>query len=119
MGEGRARKGSARARANRGALIFSPLVAAVRSSSVVCHEPARALLLLARDDEELRVIVCIARERTCFHDTRRPALALVIELFPEGSVERYVPNSKPGAKASLKVCTDMALAIEYLRSPSV
>ena len=56
-----------------------------------------------------------------FGYTRTPALALVIELFPEGSIERYVPNSKPGAKASLKICTDMGLAIEYLhsRSPSI
>jgi len=52
---------------------------------------------------------------------RTPALTLVIELFPEGSVERFVPREKPGQKTSLRICIDMALAIEYLhsRQPSI
>ncbi len=52
---------------------------------------------------------------------RTPALTLVIELFPEGSVERFVPREKPGQKTSLRFCIDMALAIEYLhsRQPSI
>ena len=52
---------------------------------------------------------------------RTPALTLVIELFPEGSVERFVPREKPGQKTSLRICIDMALAIEYLhsRKPSI
>jgi len=43
---------------------------------------------------------------------RTPALTLVIELFPEGSLERFVPREKPGQKTSLRFCIDMALAIE-------
>merc|ERR1719473_1877211 len=52
---------------------------------------------------------------------RTPALTLVIELFPEGSLERFVPREKPGQKTSLRFCIDMALAIEYLhsRQPSI
>ena len=53
--------------------------------------------------------------------TRTPQLTLVIEYFPEGSLEDYVKKNKSSAKTSLRFCFEMALAIEYLhsRSPSI
>mmetsp|Transcript_6850 Transcript_6850/g.22194 ORF Transcript_6850/g.22194 Transcript_6850/m.22194 type:complete len:361 (-) Transcript_6850:287-1369(-) len=53
--------------------------------------------------------------------SRTPDLTLVIELFPEGSVEQFVPREKPNHKLSIRICLDMALAIEYLhsRQPSI
>uniref|UniRef100_A0A7S3JNG8 Protein kinase domain-containing protein n=1 Tax=Aureoumbra lagunensis TaxID=44058 RepID=A0A7S3JNG8_9STRA len=56
-----------------------------------------------------------------FGFTRTPELTLVIEYFPEGSLEQFVLNQKPSAKLSLSFCIDMALAIEYLhsRKPSI
>mmetsp|Transcript_10819 Transcript_10819/g.43803 ORF Transcript_10819/g.43803 Transcript_10819/m.43803 type:complete len:397 (-) Transcript_10819:67-1257(-) len=56
-----------------------------------------------------------------FGFTRSPELSLVIEYFPEGSVEQFVRTQKPGPKTCLSFCTDMALAIEYLhsRTPSI
>lgn len=43
-------------------------------------------------------------------------LALVIEFFPEGSIEQFVPREKPPPKTALRFCNEMALAIEYLHS---
>lgn len=43
-------------------------------------------------------------------------LALVIEFFPEGSIEWFVPREKPPPKTALRFCNEMALAIEYLHS---
>lgn len=56
-----------------------------------------------------------------FGYTRCPELALVLEWFPEGSVETYVLSQRPGPKTCLAFCIDMGLAIEYLhsRSPSI
>jgi len=53
--------------------------------------------------------------------TKTPSLTLVIELFPEGSLEDFVLKKKSCAKTSLRFCFEMALAIEYLhsRSPSI
>ena len=53
--------------------------------------------------------------------TRTPSLTLVIELFPEGSLEDYVRKRKSNAKTNLRFCFEMACAIEYLhsRSPSI
>ena len=56
-----------------------------------------------------------------FGYTRCPELALVIELFPEGSLESFVVLQKPGPKQNLSFCVDASLAIEYLhsRKPSI
>lgn len=50
-----------------------------------------------------------------------PGLALVVELFERGSLEAYVPRDRPGLKASLSFCVDMARAVEYLhgRRPKI
>jgi len=57
-----------------------------------------------------------------FGYTRLPELALVIEWFPEGSLEDFVATKKATTPAKLVgFCVDMALAIEYLhaRQPSI
>ncbi|KAJ1445458.1 kinase-like domain-containing protein [Pelagophyceae sp. CCMP2097] len=53
--------------------------------------------------------------------TLMPALALVMELFPRGSIEDYVSLEKPSNKLCLKFCTDMARGLEYLhqRRPEI
>ena len=45
-----------------------------------------------------------------------PALALVLEIFENGSIEAYVPAKAPGVKRSHGFCVDMARAVEYLHS---
>ncbi|KAH8065361.1 protein kinase [Aureococcus anophagefferens] len=37
-----------------------------------------------------------------------PALALVLEIFENGSIEAYVPRRRPGVKRSRRFCADMA-----------
>mmetsp|Transcript_20219 Transcript_20219/g.25063 ORF Transcript_20219/g.25063 Transcript_20219/m.25063 type:complete len:209 (+) Transcript_20219:52-678(+) len=53
--------------------------------------------------------------------TRTPSLTLVIEYFPEGSLEDYIRKHKSNQKVSLRFCFEMACGLEYLhsRSPSI
>ena len=44
----------------------------------------------------------------------KPALALVVEMMEGGTIEEHVPRKKPGARACLRFCRDMASAVEYL-----
>mmetsp|Transcript_24413 Transcript_24413/g.84299 ORF Transcript_24413/g.84299 Transcript_24413/m.84299 type:complete len:324 (-) Transcript_24413:20-991(-) len=50
---------------------------------------------------------------------RAPELALVLELFPDGSIENFVLKEKPSKEMSLSLCWDMALAIECALFSSV
>ena len=53
--------------------------------------------------------------------SKLPELVLVLELFENGSLERYVPTYRPGVRTTLEFCRDMARAVEYLhgRRPHV
>ena len=44
----------------------------------------------------------------------KPTLALVVEMMEGGTIEEHVPRKKPGARACLRFCRDMASAVEYL-----
>ncbi|KAJ1457655.1 kinase-like domain-containing protein [Pelagophyceae sp. CCMP2097] len=46
--------------------------------------------------------------------THMPALALVMEIFPRGSIEDYINLGKPPNKVCLRFCVDMARGLEYL-----
>mmetsp|Transcript_5094 Transcript_5094/g.18049 ORF Transcript_5094/g.18049 Transcript_5094/m.18049 type:complete len:267 (-) Transcript_5094:56-856(-) len=50
-----------------------------------------------------------------------PALALVMEIFPRGSIEDYINLGKPPNKVCLRFCVDMARGLEYLhqRQPGI
>jgi len=45
-----------------------------------------------------------------------PELALVLELVAEGSIASFVPERRPGLRAALSFCLDMARAVEYLHT---
>ncbi|KAJ1446530.1 kinase-like domain-containing protein [Pelagophyceae sp. CCMP2097] len=52
---------------------------------------------------------------------RLPELALVMEIFPRGSIQDYMIFDKPPSRIRLRFCVDMARGLEYLhqRQPGI